>query len=152
VTRNGTVAVQQKRTISIQITPRQSAKRAPGERVPRLSRLLALAIRCDGLLREGVIANYAELAQLAHVSRARVTQIMNLLNLAPDLQERLLFAAPAAGSERLSERAVRTIAQTFDWDLQRRLFDSASRSVRESRSTPLRLRSPSPQGRVWPVP
>ena len=133
MTGNGTVAVQQKRTISIQVAPRRSAKRAPGQRLPRLTRMLALAIRSDGLLREGVIANYAELAKLAHVSRARVTQIMNLLNLAPDLQERLLFAAPAAGSERLSERAVRTIAQTLDWDLQRRLFDSAASSVRESR-------------------
>jgi hypothetical protein len=33
------------------------------------------------------VADYAELAQLAHVTRARMTQIMNLLHLAPDIQE-----------------------------------------------------------------
>src|SRR5262249_59113068 len=60
-------------------------------RVPRVARLLALALRCEQLLAAGVIANYAALAQLGHVSRARVTQIMNLLLLAPEIQEALLF-------------------------------------------------------------
>src|SRR4051812_19660792 len=60
-------------------------------RVPHLSRLMALAIRFDGLLRQGVVKDYAELARLGHVTRARVTQIMNLLNLAPCIQEELLF-------------------------------------------------------------
>ena len=53
----------------------------PG-RIPRISRLMALAIHFDGLIRNGHVADYADLARLGHVSRARVTQIMNLLNLA----------------------------------------------------------------------
>ena len=52
---------------------------------------MALAIRFDGLIRDGVVADQAELARLGHVTRARVTQIMNLLQLAPDIQEALLF-------------------------------------------------------------
>jgi hypothetical protein len=56
-------------------------------RVPRVARLLALALRCQSLVQAGVIANYAALAQLGHVSRARVTQILNLLLLAPDNPE-----------------------------------------------------------------
>jgi hypothetical protein len=60
-------------------------------RVPRISRLMALAIRFDDLLRRGQVKDYAELARLGHVTRARATQIMNLLNLAPDIQEALLF-------------------------------------------------------------
>src|SRR3712207_3152134 len=32
-----------------------------------------------------------KVARLGHVTRARVTQIMNLLNLAPDIQEAILF-------------------------------------------------------------
>ena len=48
---------------------------------------MALAIRCDELIRSGVIENYAAIARLGHVTRARVSQIMNLLNLAPDIQE-----------------------------------------------------------------
>ena len=60
-------------------------------RVPRLSRLMALAIRMEDLIRAGGIADYSALAQLGHVSRARITQIMNLLLLAPDIQEQILF-------------------------------------------------------------
>src|SRR5262249_40915357 len=63
----------------------------PSARVPRLARLMALGIRCDGMIRAGEIADYAELARLAHVTRARITQILNLLHLAPDIQEELLF-------------------------------------------------------------
>ena len=62
----------------------------PG-RVPWVSKLMALAIRFDGLVRDGVVTDQAELARLGHVSRARVTQIMNLLHLAPDIQEEVLF-------------------------------------------------------------
>ena len=64
--------------------------REPG-RVPRVARLMALAIKFDQLLRSGQVASYAELARLGQVTPARVTQIMNLLCLAPDLQEALLF-------------------------------------------------------------
>jgi hypothetical protein len=48
---------------------------------------MALALRFQGLLQQGLIADYATLAHLGHVSRARVTQIMNLLVLAPDNPE-----------------------------------------------------------------
>src|SRR5438045_407206 len=60
-------------------------------RLARITRLLALAIKFDDLLRFGTVKNFADLARLGHVSRARITQIMNLLNLAPDLQEQILF-------------------------------------------------------------
>ena len=52
---------------------------------------LALAIRFDQLIRDGVVTDQAELARLGHVSRARLTQIMNLLNLAPDIFEALFI-------------------------------------------------------------
>lgn len=64
---------------------------APPQAIPRIARLMALAIRFDRLIREGVVKDYAELARLGGVSRARITQIMNLLNLPPGEQERLLF-------------------------------------------------------------
>lgn len=62
----------------------------PRGRVPRISRLMALAIRLNQLIRDGVVTDQAELARLGHVSRARLTQIMNLLSLAPDIQEEIL--------------------------------------------------------------
>src|ERR1700688_1634542 len=69
--------------------PPESVVREPG-RVPRVARLMALALRLDERLRRGDIASYGEVAELGHVSRARVSQIMNLLNLAPDIQEAVL--------------------------------------------------------------
>ncbi|HBN76407.1 MAG TPA: hypothetical protein DD473_11435, partial [Planctomycetaceae bacterium] len=53
----------------------------PKGRLPRVTKLMALAIRFDQLIRDGDVNDYAELARLGHVSRARMTQIMNLLNL-----------------------------------------------------------------------
>ena len=102
---------------------RPSPPAVPWGAVPRLSRLMALAIRFDGLLRDGVVKDYAELARLGHVTRARLTQIMNLLNLAPDIQEEILFLPPVAGErEAVSERQVRVVAALADWERQRRAW------------------------------
>ncbi len=96
---------------------------APPGRVPRVARLMALALRFDELVRSGAIADYAELARLGHVTRARVTQIMNLLNLAPDIQEQVLFLPPVtSGRDAVRERDLRPIAALPDWREQRRLW------------------------------
>jgi hypothetical protein len=82
---------------------------------------MALAIRLDQLIREGAVADQAELARLGHVSRARLMQIMNLLQLAPDIQEELLFLPPhTRGCEAITERHLRPIAALPDWRGQRR--------------------------------
>jgi hypothetical protein len=92
-------------------------------KLPRITRLMALAIKFEGLIRDGVVRDYAELASLGHVTRARMTQIMNLLNLAPDLQEELLFLPrTVAGRELISERNLRRIAATERWDRQRKAW------------------------------
>ena len=92
-------------------------------RVPRVSRLMALAIRFDGLIRDGVVTDQADLARLGHVTRARVTQIMNLLHLAPDIQEELLFLPRVErGRDPIKERQLRPIAATPDWRKQRRIW------------------------------
>ena len=101
----------------------QEPKREPLGRVPRLSRLMALAIHMQELVDSGEVADYAELAQLAHVSRARMTQIMNLLHLAPDIQEEILFLPPTDGSRSpIREHMVRPIAAIIDWRKQRRMW------------------------------
>ena len=64
---------------SHRLSPGVTSVPLPPGRVPRIARLLALAHKCDEVLRQGDIANYAALARLGHVSRARITQIMNLL-------------------------------------------------------------------------
>ena len=89
-------------------------------RVPHLSRLMALAIKFDGMIQRGEVRDYAELARLGHVTRARVTQIMNLLNLAPNIQEAILFLPPVtSGRGELKEWQVRPIAARSCWSKQR---------------------------------
>jgi len=81
---------------------------------------MALAIRFDGLVRDGVVRDFAELARLGHVTRARMTQIMNLLHLAPDIQEAVLFLPRVeSGKDPLTERDLRPIAALADWGRQR---------------------------------
>ena len=91
----------------------------PGSFVPRIARLMALAIRLEGLVRDETLQDYAEIAQLGRVTRARMTQIMKLLQLAPDLQQQLLFLPEVQG---LNERNLRAIVQELDWSEQRRMF------------------------------
>jgi hypothetical protein len=90
-------------------------------RVPRVARLMALAIHFDGMLRKGVVADQSELAQICNVTQPRITQIMNLLHLAPDIQEELLNTPPAPkGRDRVTEKDLRPIAAIVSWDRQRR--------------------------------
>jgi hypothetical protein len=94
----------------------------PG-RVPRVARLMALAIRFDRLIRDGEIANYAELARLGHVTTARITQVMNLLNLAPDIQEAILFLPRTVrGRDPLTIRDLQPLAMVLDWNKQREMW------------------------------
>ena len=72
-------------------TPDTTPQEVPRGRLPRITRLMALAIHFDGLIQSGAVKNYSELARLGNVTRARMTQIMNLLMLAPGIQEELLF-------------------------------------------------------------
>lgn len=102
------------------------------DRVPRVARLMALAIRFEGLVRDGVVADYADIARLGRVSRARVSQIMLLLQLAPEIQETVLFMAPTEnGRETVREKQLRRIATTIEWTKQRRMW----REVRSERSS-----------------
>ena len=92
----------------------------PPGRVPRVARLMALAIKLDRLVRRGEVRDYAALARLGHVSRARITQIMNLLLLAPDIQEELLFLPETLrGRDPIHLRQLQAIALVPDWNAQR---------------------------------
>jgi len=92
---------------------------APG-RIPRISKLMALAIRCEQLLRSGAVADATTLARLAHVSQPRITQILNLTLLAPDIQEALLFL-PTVERERPKngEKMMRKMCAEMSWTRQR---------------------------------
>jgi hypothetical protein len=88
---------------------------------------MALAIRFDQLLRDGVVADQAELARLGHVSPARLSQVMALLQLAPDIQEAILFLPPTScGRDPITERHLRPIAEVADWGEQRGMWGEHS--------------------------
>ena len=107
----------------------------PG-RLPRVARLMALAIRFDGLVRTGQVKNQAELARLGQVSRARISQIMALLFLAPDIQENLLFL-PAIENRRTPILLCHLwpIAAIPDWASQRRKWHQLTSPFAPARST-----------------
>ena len=94
----------------------------PG-RVPRIARLMALAIRLEEQVRTGVVGSYSELAAAGHVTRARVSQIMNLVNLAPDIQEALLYLPRTErGRDAIILADLQPIASVLEWRMQRRLW------------------------------
>ena len=100
--------------------PKKTAAPAP-PRIPRITRLMALAIKFQEMIDRGEVKDYADLARLGLVTRARVTQIMNLTLLAPDIQEVILFHPHGAlRSEGLSERALRGVGSSQCWGTQRR--------------------------------
>ena len=105
----------------MQEAPAAPRPEVPPGRVPRVSRWMALALRFEKLLREGHVVSYSELARLGQVSNARISQIMNLLHLAPDLQEALLFLPRTQrGRDRIILRDLQPIAAEYDWREQRR--------------------------------
>jgi hypothetical protein len=106
----------------------QPEQPTPG-RLPRITKMMALAIRLDHLIKSGQVADQAELARVGHVSRARLTQIMDLNLLAPDIQEEILFFGDSLTAFAVPiERSVRNITKMANWSLQRR-------SWRNSRAT-----------------
>ena len=107
-----------KKIVNRQLAPVVREKKS-ASRLQPATKLMALAIRFDQLIRDGVVADQAELARLGHVSRARVSQIMNLLNLAPDIQEAILDLPPVENGRGLTERELRVVVAEVDWSRQR---------------------------------
>ena len=95
--------------------PDAAPPRTP-ERIPRVARVLALAHHWQGLIRSGAVRDQADLARLVGVSRARVTQVMSLLWLAPDIQEAILHGQLSGTG---IERALRSLAAETSWGQQK---------------------------------
>lgn len=84
---------------------------------------MALAIRFDRLIRERVVDDRSELARLSHVTQPRMLQIMNLLYLAPDIQEEILHLSHVTeGKDPIQEMMLRPIAAEMDWKTQRKMW------------------------------
>lgn len=90
--------------------------------VPRVARVLALAHHFDELIAQGAVKDYAEIARLAQMSRARVAQILTLKFLSPDIQERIALLPSSYGKDPISEKQLRRIAMLTDWQQQQDAF------------------------------
>jgi hypothetical protein len=98
----------------------RSEHRSAG-RLPQITRVLSLAIHFDEMIRRGDAKDYADLARLSCLCRERVSQIVRLNYLAPDIQVELLYLpATPTGQYPVSESAARKIANLLSWADQRR--------------------------------
>ncbi len=103
-------------------TPRRDS--APSGRVPRVARMLALAHKIDGKIRAGELRDLADAARELGLTRARVTQIANLLLLAPEIQAAILeLPLIIKGRDPISERQLRPIVAEPDWQRQMELWN-----------------------------
>ncbi len=109
---------------------RAPARQGPAPRPARVAQMLALAHRLQDAIALGEHKDRAEAARRLGLTRARITQIMDLLLLAPDIQEQVLGLERIDGVEPLSERAIRPIAKTLAWAEQR----TAWAKIRSERS------------------
>ena len=90
--------------------------------VPRVARVLALAHALQALLDRGAVPSRAELAVVAGFTRARITQLLDLTLLAPDIQERIVLGVPAL-SNGITARALRPVVRLTRWGAQRAAFE-----------------------------
>ena len=109
-------------TVDVQVTVKLRGRaklpvEAATPRMPRITRLMALAIKFQEMVDRGEVRDYADLARLGYVTRARITQIMNLLLLAPDIQETLLLPSPTRLPP--TEKQIRSAARNPFWKAQR---------------------------------
>lgn len=117
-----------RRRIEDQPSPTQMV---PPGRVARVSRVMALAIQFEDLLRRGVVSDTIELARLTKVTQPRITQVMNLLHLAPDIQEELLFLPRVVeGRDPINEKMLRRVCAEVGFNKQRQMWETMKRSSR----------------------
>lgn len=98
---------------------RPAARREPVHRPARVALMLALAHRIERQIASGELADRAQAARTLGLTSARVSQLCDLLLLAPDIQDELLFLESIDGVEPITERALRPISAEPLWSQQR---------------------------------
>ena len=101
-------------------------KPEPVRRPARVARMLALAHKIQEAIDRGVVPDRAAVARRLGFTRARLTQLLDLMLLAPDIQEELLQLEAVDGVEPMSERAFRYLLQAGTWSEQRAAWKAVS--------------------------
>lgn len=127
---------QRARQVPHQAQPTPVVPRPTPPRMPRITRLMALAIKFQDMVDRGEVHDYADLARLGYITRARATQIMNLTLLAPEIQEALIEPQSALSFARsATERELRLITRLAHWTEQRKAWsDLRSRWIRSGQA------------------
>lgn len=100
-------------------------------RIPQITRVLALAVHLDEMIRRGDAQDFADIGRLSGLCRERVSQIMRLNYLAPDIQVELLYLPPIpSGRYPISETSIRKIANLLSWKAQRKAWQDLKRQHR----------------------
>ena len=107
-------------------------------RPARVAVTLALAHEIRRAIHRGEIQDQADAARKLGLTRARLSQILDLTNLAPDLQEEILFLEAIDGREPLRERALRGVLRFTAWDEQRANDLTAGRAAIPLTAAPMR--------------
>jgi hypothetical protein len=92
----------------------------PTTRPLRVARMLALAHRLDEAIARGDVRDRASLARQHGFTRARITQILDLTLLAPDIQEEILFMETDRERDPVNEHTLRWVLRGGTWEEQRR--------------------------------
>lgn len=108
--------------------PAKSPPTTPVRRPAKVARMLALAHHLQRAIDQGLVADRAAVARKLGLTRARVTQLLDLLLLSSDLQARVLALEAVDGVEPVSERSIRAMAALAGWQAQRKASDSLFRS------------------------
>jgi hypothetical protein len=90
----------------------------PVRRPERVAIMLALAHKIQQAIDRGAVHDRAEVARRLGLTRARVTQLLDLTLLAPDIQAWILELQAVDGVEPMSERALRDIVHAENWAVQ----------------------------------
>jgi hypothetical protein len=106
------------RRVTLAETP-PPPKPEPVRRPAKVARMLALAHHLQAAIDRGVIADRADVARKLGLTRARVTQLLDLLLLAPDIQDAVVALEAVDGVEPMAERTLRAVAHAGTWAEQR---------------------------------
>ena len=117
--------------IQFQLRPHSKKETAaPGTergKLPRVAEVLALAIGFDDMIRRGLAKDHSDLARLGCISKERVSQIMRLVWLAPDIQQEILtLPRTSLGRFHVGEVALRHVASKMLWGEQREAWARVS--------------------------
>jgi len=124
---NGNIGALTRRVATARVVsaapPRRGKLKPPKEpKTPRVVEFLRKAIEWKALLESGQIATQADIACQEGITRARVTQVMGMLRLAPEIRENILSIPNTIPRLPVTERVLRPIATITDYHDQIREF------------------------------